>query len=102
MNATEPGRAPDFLIIGAQKCGTSWLHHQLRQSDEIFMPADKDHEHFSYVGNLNAEAFADWCRRFAPARAGQHQIATPGLWTTSRCRPRKGRPGFTTSACGTS
>ncbi|MEX0915272.1 MAG: sulfotransferase domain-containing protein [Wenzhouxiangellaceae bacterium] len=71
MNATEPGRAPDFLIIGAQKCGTSWLHHQLRQSDEIFMPDDKDHEHFSYVGNLNAEAFADWCRRFAAAPAGQ-------------------------------
>lgn len=44
-------RKPDFLIIGAQKCGTSWLHHHLHQAAAVFMPADKDYEHFSYVGN---------------------------------------------------
>ncbi len=60
-------RTPDFLIIGAQKCGTSWLHHQLRQSRDIFMPEDKDFEHFSYVGNLNPAAFERYCRRFADA-----------------------------------
>ena len=69
-NAEQP-RRPDFLIIGAQKCGSSWLHHQLRQSDDIFMPDDKDFEHFSYVGNLNRAAFDDYCRRFAEAPAGQ-------------------------------
>lgn len=67
----EQDRRPEFLIIGAQKCGTSWLHHQLRQSDGIFMPEDKDFEHFSYVGNLNDEAFSAYCRRFAAARSGQ-------------------------------
>lgn len=60
-------RVPDFMIIGAQKCGTSWLHHQLRQADGIFMPEDKDHEHFSYVGNLNPEAFERYCHRFDEA-----------------------------------
>ncbi len=34
--------SPDFLIIGAQKSGTSWLHRQLRQHPDIFMPPDKD------------------------------------------------------------
>lgn len=61
------GRMPDFMIIGAQKCGTSWLHHQLRQADGIYLPEDKDHEHFSYVGNLNREAFERYCDRFDAA-----------------------------------
>lgn len=65
------GRIPDFMIIGAQKCGTSWLHHQLRQADGLFLPEDKDHEHFSYVGNLNLEAFERYCARFAEARPWQ-------------------------------
>ena len=64
-------RTPDFLIIGAQKCGTSWLHHQLRQADGIFMPGDKDFEHFSYVGNLNDAAFERYCARFDLAAPGQ-------------------------------
>ncbi|MBU1189398.1 MAG: sulfotransferase domain-containing protein [Gammaproteobacteria bacterium] len=33
---------PDFFIIGAQKCGTSWLHQQLRRHENVYMPADKD------------------------------------------------------------
>ena len=28
----------DFLIIGAQKGGTTWLYHLLKNQDEIFMP----------------------------------------------------------------
>jgi hypothetical protein len=35
-------KIPDFLIIGAQKSGTSWLQHQLRQHPGIYMPVDKD------------------------------------------------------------
>jgi len=38
------GRRPDFFIIGAQKCGTTWLHKNLRRNPEIFMPEDKDPE----------------------------------------------------------
>jgi hypothetical protein len=59
------------MIIGAQKCGTSWLHHQLRQADGIYMPEEKDHGHFSYVGNLNTAAFDRYCRHFDDAAAGQ-------------------------------
>jgi hypothetical protein len=29
---------PDFLIIGAQKAGTTWLHHNLQVHPEVWMP----------------------------------------------------------------
>ena len=34
---------PDFLIIGAQKAGTSWLAHNLAQHPDIHLPADELH-----------------------------------------------------------
>lgn len=64
-------KRPDFLIIGAQKCGTSWLHHHLKLSESINMPDDKDMEHFTYVGNLTEQAFAHYCQRFDGARSDQ-------------------------------
>lgn len=33
---------PDFLGIGAQKAGTSWLHRNLKSHPEIFLPAQKE------------------------------------------------------------
>jgi len=55
---------PDFLIIGAQKCATSWLHHQLRQHGELFLPEEKDVEFFSYSENLTPGVFGRWLERF--------------------------------------
>jgi len=66
MNA----RLPDFLIIGAQKAGTSWLHHQLRQHPDLYLPPDKDFEYFSYR-TPPATATATWQARFAAAGANQ-------------------------------
>ncbi len=31
-------RLPDFVIVGAQKCGTSSLHHILAQHPQVFIP----------------------------------------------------------------
>jgi hypothetical protein len=76
---------PDFLIIGAQKCATSWLHYHLRQHSDIFFPEDKDNEFFSYTGNLNKLAFDHWLRRFdgaaAVTRTGDANAAY--FWTNS-------------------
>lgn len=33
---------PDFLIIGAQKSGTTYLYHQLHSHPDIFMPKQKE------------------------------------------------------------
>jgi hypothetical protein len=40
--------APNFLIIGAHKAGTSSLHRYLQQHPDIFMPALKEPRFFSY------------------------------------------------------
>jgi hypothetical protein len=58
--------SPDFLIIGAQKSGTSWLHRQLRQHPGIFMPADKDAPFFFNDQNETLE----FLKRFDNAPAG--------------------------------
>jgi len=44
---SEGGRKPDFFIVGAPKCGTTALHLYLRQHPDVFMPAEKDHNHFA-------------------------------------------------------
>ena len=43
-------RLPDFLIIGAQKCGTTWLAAMLRQHPEVYMP-DQEVHFFDKAGN---------------------------------------------------
>ncbi|MGA2232006.1 MAG: sulfotransferase [Tepidisphaeraceae bacterium] len=37
---------PDFLGIGAQKAGTTWLHRNLLAHPAVFMPADLKEVHF--------------------------------------------------------
>jgi len=37
------GRLPDFLIIGAQKAGTTWLTVQLQAHSDVYMPAEETH-----------------------------------------------------------
>jgi Sulfotransferase domain len=76
-------RKPDFLLIGAQKCGTSWLHHHLRLSESIFMQKDKDRDYFSYVGHLTNRAFRRYCAQFSDAGAGQlvGEASASYFWT---------------------
>lgn len=40
------GPAPDFLCIGAQKAGTSWLHHNLAQQTRVWVPPVKELHYF--------------------------------------------------------
>lgn len=71
---------PEFLIIGAQKAGTTWLLHMLRQHPGIFMPPSEIHffnkaEHY--------ERGFDWYARHFVGCA-EHQLRgekTPNyLW----------------------
>ena len=43
------GPFPDFLGIGAQKSGTTWLHVNLQLHPEIFMPEQKELHYFDSV-----------------------------------------------------
>lgn len=42
---------PHFVVIGAQKCGTTALHAYLRQHPDIFMPSRKELNFFRDDGN---------------------------------------------------
>ena len=41
------GQLPDFLGIGAQKAGTTWLHANLAKHPEIFLPKRKELHYFN-------------------------------------------------------
>ena len=43
----------DFLVIGAQKCATTWIHTILDQHPDIFVPAIKEVHYFNYAKNYN-------------------------------------------------
>ncbi|MGE0717901.1 MAG: sulfotransferase [Alphaproteobacteria bacterium] len=70
------GRLPDFLGIGAQKAGTSWLFEMLSGHPEIAFPAGKE-VHF---WDWNVGRGVDWYRALfagAPAAAKLGDV-TPG------------------------
>jgi hypothetical protein len=39
-------RGPDFLVIGAQRAGTTWLHRVLRQHPALWLPPVKELHYF--------------------------------------------------------
>jgi hypothetical protein len=49
-SGNKQGPLPDFLIIGVQKSGTSWLARMLRQHPSVFMPGEEVH-YFDKVHN---------------------------------------------------
>ncbi len=43
---------PNFMIIGAPKCGTTWLSTALRQHPEVFMAREKEIHFFDHPENF--------------------------------------------------
>ena len=87
---------PNFLIIGAQKGGTTWLHENLKRHPQIFLPkGKKELEFFSYYQKKIADhglnyylkhfnQFEDLIKLEKPQAIGE---ATPSyFWTTSPSR----------------
>lgn len=60
---------PNFIIIGAQKAGTTWLAHMLRQHPNVFMPQQEVH-FFNFKKNFNQGI--NWYKQhFKDAKPGQ-------------------------------
>jgi hypothetical protein len=62
-------RLPNFLVIGAPKCGTTSLYEYLRQHPQVFLPARKELHYFAYPalarhaeGPGDRETLAGLCR----------------------------------------
>jgi hypothetical protein len=69
-------RAPSFLIIGAQKCGTTTLHAYLAEHPQIAMSAEKELHYFDREANYPDEV---WYRGQFPPIDGVRAVgeATP-------------------------
>ena len=65
---------PRFLIIGAAKCGTTSLYHQLNQHPQVYLPAVKEPTFFSEHGIGTWDKGLDWYRSLF-ANADDNQIA---------------------------
>ena len=50
LNGVTGDACPDFLCVGAQKAGTSWLYRQLEPHPDFWMPPMKE---LHYLDNLN-------------------------------------------------
>lgn len=55
---------PDFLGIGAQKSGTTWLYENLKRHPQLFLPASKEQHFFD---QRLYRSYASYGKCFAPA-----------------------------------
>lgn len=74
-------RDPDFLVVAAQKCGTTWLSFMLRQHPQVAVPDRKE----LHLFNEHDDRGLDWSR---------------GQFSAEAARPRAG--GFTSNYFWTS
>lgn len=64
-------RLPDFLIIGAQKAGTTTLYRDLLANPAIFLPIDKEPGNLCEDNVLTDTGRSAYVRHFAGARSHQ-------------------------------
>jgi hypothetical protein len=51
-------RGPDFLGIGAQKAGTTWLHANLRNHPDLWLPPIKELHYFDEIHDVSVRAWS--------------------------------------------
>ncbi|MDY7079448.1 MAG: sulfotransferase [Chloroflexota bacterium] len=76
---------PDFLGIGAQKAGTSWLYENLRHHPELYLPEPKELHYFDWDF---LESLRSYSARFEPGRQKVKGEITPGYGILSLRRIR--------------
>jgi hypothetical protein len=97
-----PSKPPEFLIIGAQKCGTSWLHRHLSRHPELWLPPQKELEFFSYARHLEDPGLVAYRLAFEPAGQRLAGEATASYFWTYADSPWCAQPaGFQRDIPGT-
>jgi hypothetical protein len=61
---------PNFLVIGAQRCATSWMYFCLKEHPDIFLPFMKEIHFFDY----NYEKGLEWYKRYFNTRSDQKVV----------------------------
>jgi len=87
-------KKPDFLIIGAQKAGTTWLYRNLRVHPEVFLPSETELMFFNKPDCESPSRLDQYFAHFEHAdgfkRVGEK---TPGyFWSTDRSRSQTQPP----------
>ena len=59
VGMTEKRKMPNFLVIGAQRCATSWLYFCLKEHPDIHLPHIKEIDYFSHYYDRGPEWYAD-------------------------------------------
>ena len=91
---------PDFLVIGAQKCGTTWLHECLARHPRIAMPAGKDGGFFCYRATRTDKALADYAAQYPKALETGNvrgESTAAYFWTASGSKWDRKPEGFETA-----
>lgn len=83
---------PNLFLIGAQKCGTTWLHRRLARHPEIFMSKKKElHQFKGECGDLDDTSIARYLEHFPETDGCRYYgESTPNYFWTS---VHHGRPG---------
>jgi len=79
MAAERTGRLPDFIIIGAQKCGTTSLDYYLWQHPAIAMAPGKELDFF--VNDERWQRGVEWYRSCFDTRAARVGESSPNYTT---------------------
>ena len=80
MSSTTPRRLPDFIIAGAQKCGTTSLHRYLSAHPRLFLPRRPQELHY-FDFDANFKKGIDWyAAYFVGAGNGQKIGQTSPLY----------------------
>lgn len=80
---------PDFLCIGAQKAGTTWLYRNLQRHRQVWLPPRKEVHYFDWRASEPKGAIALYRTRLfsdeASSRIWRHQVLrTPKRWSRWR------------------
>jgi hypothetical protein len=73
---------PDFLCIGAQKSGTSWLYKVLQEHPQIFMPPIKELHFFDRIGTSDSSLryrHHELARKLIAKEEGKGELADTNL-----------------------
>lgn len=74
MTGSSLARGPDFLVIGAHRAGTTWLHRVLRQHPALWLPPVKE---LHYFDQLDADHTWQDEKRWRQAMRSGRRILDP-------------------------
>lgn len=70
---------PDFLCIGTQKAGTTWLFEQFRQHPHIWMPPIKELHYFDHLFCEENKKWTPWHIEQTVSRIIKYHAKTPKI-----------------------